>query len=75
MALETKVGRTALDIMEVVKTRVATELMEARGNGVIQLDDDQLANIVRTVSATIDATAQNCVGQLTAIVAAADKDT
>ena len=74
MALETKVGRTALDIMEVVKTRVATELMEARGNGVIQLDDDQLAKIVRTISATIDATAQNCVGQLTSIVAGAEKD-
>jgi hypothetical protein len=74
MALESEVGRTALDIMEVVKTRVATELMEARGNGFIQLNDEQLAKIVRTVSATIDATAQNCVGQLTAIVAAANKD-
>ena len=70
MALETKVGRTALDIFEVVKTRVATELMEARGEGVIQLSDEQLSQIVRTVSATIDATAQNCVSQLTAIVAA-----
>tara|TARA_Y100001938_G_C7816173_1_gene294314 strand:- start:82 stop:300 length:219 start_codon:yes stop_codon:yes gene_type:complete len=56
MSLETKVGRAALDIMEVAKTKVATGLLEARNERRLDVTDEQLALIMQHVNAALDAT-------------------
>ena len=56
MSLETKVGRAALDIMEVAKTKVASGLLEARNENRLDVTDDQLALIMQHVNAALDAT-------------------
>ena len=56
MSLESKVGRAALDIMEVAKTKVATGLLEARESDRLQVTDEQLALIMQHVNAALDAT-------------------
>ena len=59
MSLQTQVGRNALDVMEVIKTSVVTEILEAKGKGTLSLTDQEVSEIVRLVTGSIEKTFQN----------------
>ena len=59
MSLQTQVGRNALDVMEVIKTSVVTEILEAKGKGALSLSDQEVSELVRLVTGSIEKTFQN----------------
>ena len=59
MSLQTQVGRNALDVMEVIKTSVVTEILEAKCKGALSLSDQEVSELVRLVTGSIEKTFQN----------------
>ena len=59
MSLQTQVGRNALDVMEVIKTSVVTEILEAKGKGTLSLTDQEVSELVRLVTGSIEKVFQN----------------
>ena len=59
MSLQTQIGRNALDVMEVIKTSVVTEILEAKGKGALSLSDQEVSELVRLVTGSIEKTFQN----------------
>jgi uncharacterized protein YfaA (DUF2138 family) len=66
MSLQTQIGRNALDVLEVVKTSVVTEILEAKGRGVLNLTDQEVSELVRLVTGSIEKTFQNGLGTILA---------
>jgi hypothetical protein len=64
MSLQTQVGRAALDVLEVVKTSVVTEILEAKGKGTLSLTDQEVSELVRLVTGSIEKTFQNGLGTI-----------
>ena len=59
MSLQTQVGSNAIDVMEVIKTSVVTEILEAKGKGALSLSDQEVSELVRLVTGSIEKTFQN----------------
>lgn len=59
MTLQTQVGRNAIDVLEVIKTAVVTELLEAKGVGALTLSDKEMSVLVRLVTGSIEKSFQN----------------
>ena len=69
MSLENKVGRAVYDLLEIVKNRVASDILAARTDGHIIIGgDNELTNLLTTVNASLDVTFGNGVDHILNIV-------
>ena len=66
MSLESNVGREFLNVMDVLKTALLTEVASSSGD--LQLTEEQLVGLKRLVTATVDKTGQQTVDALTKLV-------
>ena len=66
MGLESNVGREFMNIMEVIKSNVVADLVSA--NSELNLTQEQLESIQRTVESTVDRTGDRAVDTLTRLV-------
>ena len=70
MSLETQVGRTFLDVVTLMKQRVATDIQEAVAVGTVALSEEDVKNLTAVLSSGLDQVAANCAGALTRVVTA-----
>lgn len=59
MSLETKIGRSILDLGDILKTSTVGALARARAEGKISVSDSDLTQIANIVSSEIDAGMRN----------------
>tara|TARA_B100000683_G_C12307674_1_gene480925 strand:+ start:66 stop:344 length:279 start_codon:yes stop_codon:yes gene_type:complete len=70
MSLQTKLGRATFDLLEVVKTRLASDVMQARTEGKVEfVTDEQMIQIVNFVNTSIEASFSNGVDFILGIAA------
>ena len=70
MSLQTKLGRATYDLLEVVKTRLASDIMQARTEGKVEfVTDEQMIQIVNFVNTSIEASFNNGVDFMLGIAA------
>ena len=71
MSLQDKLGRATFDLLEVVKTRLATDLLQARAEGTVEFaSDEQMTQILSFVNASIDGSFNNGVDFILGVAAA-----
>ena len=68
MSLQTKIGRSILDLGDIVKTAAVGALARARAEGKINISDADLTVIANIVSAEIDAGMRNGADMVTRLV-------
>ena len=65
MSLENKVGRSVLDLLEIAKNRVASDILLAKSEGKIIIGgDNELNNLLAIINATLDSTFDAGVSQV-----------
>ena len=70
MSLQAKLGRATFDLLEVVKTRLASDVMQARTEGKVEfVTDEQMIQVVNFVNTSIDASFSNGVDFILGIAA------
>ena len=70
MSLQDKLGRATFDLLEVVKTRLATDLLQARTEGTVEFaSDEQMTQILSFVNASIDSSFNNGVDFILGVAA------
>ncbi len=76
MSLENKVGRAVFDLQEVVKSRLATDLLQAQTEGrIVSFGSNEMTNLLSTVSASVEASFANGVDNFLRIVKASEEQT
>jgi hypothetical protein len=68
MSLQTKIGRSVLDLGDIVKTTVISALARSRSEGRFSVSDADLTVIANIVSAEIDAGMRNGADMVTRLV-------
>ncbi len=68
MSLQTKIGRSVLDLGDIVKTSVISSLARAKSEGKFSVSDADLTVIANIVSAEIDAGMRNGADMVTRLV-------
>lgn len=68
MSLQTKIGRSVLDLGDIVKTAVISSLARSRSEGKFSVSDADLTVIANIVSAEIDAGMRNGADMVTRLV-------
>lgn len=70
MSLQDKLGRATFDLLEVVKTRLATDLLQARSEGKVEFaTDQQMTQVVNFVNTSIEASFANGLDFLLGVAA------
>ena len=70
MSLQTKLGRATFDLLEVVKTRLASDVMQARTEGKVEfVTDEQMIQVVNFINTSIEASFNNGVDFILGIAA------
>ena len=70
MSLQNKLGRATFDLLEVVKTRLASDVMQARTEGKVEfVTDEQMIQVVNFVNTSIEASFSNGVDFILGIAA------
>ena len=76
MSLQTKLGRATFDLLEVVKTRLASDVMQARTEGKVEfVTDEQMTQVINFVNTSIEATFNNGIDFILGIAAEHDSAT
>lgn len=76
MSLQTKLGRATFDLLEVVKTRLATDVMQGRTEGKVEfVTDEQMTQVINFVNASIEGSFNNGVDFILGIAADHDSAT
>ncbi len=71
MSLQDKLGRATFDLLEVVKTRLATDLLQARTEGTVEfVSDEQMTQVLNFVNTSIDGSFSNGVDFILGVAAA-----
>ena len=71
MSLHDKLGRATFDLLEVVKTRLATDLLQARTEGTVEfVSDEQMTQVLNFVNTSIDGSFNNGVDFILGVAAA-----
>ena len=71
MSLQDKLGRATFDLLEVVKTRLATDLLQARTEGTVEfVSDEQMTQALNFVNTSIDGSFSNGVDFILGVAAA-----
>jgi len=71
MSLHDKLGRATYDLLEVVKTRLATDLMQARTEGRVTFQSDtQMNEVLALVTASVESTFGNGVDHIQGVASA-----
>ncbi len=74
MSLENKVGRSVLDLLEIAKNRVASDILLAKSEGKIIIGgDNELNNLLTIINATLDSTFDAGVSQVLRTIKANEK--
>lgn len=68
MSLQTKIGRSVLDLGDIVKNSVITAIARGRSEGKFSVSDADLTTIANIVSASIDAAMSNGSDMVTRLV-------
>ena len=65
MSLRDKLGRATFDLLEIVKNRMATDLMQARTEGTVVFESDQQLNqVLGILSASVEGSFANGVDHI-----------
>ena len=76
MSLQDKLGRATFDLLEVVKTRLATDVLQARTEGTVEFASDaQMNQFLNFVNTSIEASFRNGVDFVLGVAAAHDAST
>ena len=76
MSLENQVGRAVYDLLEIVKNRVASDILAAKTDGRIIIGgDNELTNLLTTVNASLDVTFGSGVDHILRIVKTSQEST
>ena len=71
MSLQDKLGRATFDLLEVVKTRLATDLLQARTEGTVTFaNDEQMSQVLSLVNASVETSFSNGVDFILGVAAA-----
>ena len=71
MSLQDKLGRATFDLLEVVKTRLATDLLQARADGTVTFNsDEQMRQVINLVNASVETSFNNGVDFILGVAAA-----
>jgi len=71
MSLQDKLGRATFDLLEVVKTRLATDLLQARTEGIVTFaSDEQMSQVLNLVNASVETSFSNGVDFILGVAAA-----
>ena len=71
MSLQDKLGRATFDLLEVVKTRLATDLLQARTEGTVTFaSDEQMSQVLSLVNASVETSFSNGVDFILGVAAA-----
>lgn len=68
MSVESKLGKTVLDLSEVIKSNVITAMARARSQGDVSMTQDDLATLAEVVGAEIDKAVMGSVGNILSVV-------
>jgi hypothetical protein len=70
MSLQDKLGRATYDLLEVAKTRLATDLMQARTEGRVTFQSDaQMTEVLALVTASVESSFTNGVDHILSVAA------
>tara|TARA_B100000530_G_C15864579_1_gene450787 strand:+ start:510 stop:788 length:279 start_codon:yes stop_codon:yes gene_type:complete len=70
MSLQDKLGRATFDLLEVVKTRLATDILQARSEGTVEfVTDAQLTQVLNFVNASVESSFNNGVDFILGVAA------
>ena len=70
MSLQDKLGRATYDLLEVVKSRLAADLLQARSEGTVTFaSDDQLNALLGVVNGSIEGSFSNGVDHILSVAA------
>ncbi len=70
MSLQDKLGRATYDLLEVVKSRLATDLLQARTEGTITFtSDEQLTALLGVANGSIEGSFANGVDHILGVAA------
>ena len=76
MSLQTKLGRATFDLLEVVKTRLATDVMQGRTEGKVEfVTDEQMTQVLNFINSSIEGSFNNGVDFILGIAAAHESET
>ena len=65
MSLQDKLGRATYDLLEVVKNRLATDLMQARAEGTVTFESDQqLSEVLGVLNGSVEGSFANGVDHI-----------
>ena len=74
MSLENKVGRSVLDLLEIAKNRITSDILLAKTEGKIIIGgDNELNNLLTTINASLDTTFDAGVSQVLRTVRVGEK--
>lgn len=68
MSLETKVGRAVLDLGDLIKTNVISDIARARSEKTLSLTDSELNMLANLVSSSIEKTVRSGEDGITRLV-------
>jgi len=68
MSLETKVGRAVLDLGDLIKTNVISEIARARSEKKLTLSDGDLNSLASIVSSSVEKTVRSGADGITRLV-------
>ncbi len=68
MSLETKIGRAVLDLGDLIKTNVISDIARARSEKTLSLTDAQLQTLANLVSSSVEMTIRRGEDGITRLV-------
>lgn len=68
MSLETKIGRAVLDLSDLIKTNVVSDIARARSEKQLSLTDVELQALANLITSSIEKTIRNGVDGITRLV-------
>jgi hypothetical protein len=68
MSLETKIGRAVLDLSDLIKTNVVSDIARARSEKQLSLTDAELQALANLVTSSVEKTIRNGVDGITRLV-------
>ena len=70
MSLHDKLGRATFDLLEVVKTRLAADILQARTEGTVTFEtDEQLSALLGVLNGSIEGSFSNGVDHILSVAA------
>lgn len=68
MSLENKVGRAVLDLSDIIKTNVVSDIARARSEKLLSLTDTELQALANLITSSVEKTIRNGVDGITRLV-------